>query len=142
MRTWSPTAGSYGGVTIGTSFLSGGFFGYDGVHPTSLGYAIVADDFIQTINYYYGNSLPRVDMYPFLFNGDTSSGGYPIGAALAPTPSEELVWAAEIFGPDTWHDRLRYVFPNIALKSRALQPQGDMPISLDPGVSRWRAGTG
>ena len=122
----------YGGVTIGTSFLSGGFFGYDGVHPTSIGYAIAADDMIQTINSFFGNSLPRVDMYPFLANGNTSAGGYPIGASLAPTPTEQIDWAAAYFGPDTWHDRLRSIFPDLTRKSRALEPQEGMPISNDP----------
>jgi lysophospholipase L1-like esterase len=122
-----------GGIHLTTDFLTGGVFSYDGVHPTSLGYAIAADQLVQFINSTYGNSLPRVDIYPFLFSGNTSSGGYPIGAALAPTPTEQIDWAAAVFGPDTWHDRLRYVFPNITLKSRALQPQDGMPISLDPG---------
>lgn len=123
---------TFGGITIGTPFLSGGFFGYDGVHPTSIGYAIFADELIQFINSTYGNNLPRVDMSPFLFNGDTSAGGYPIGAALAPTPTEQIDWAAAYFGPDTWHDRLRSIFPDLTRKSRALEPQEGMPISLDP----------
>lgn len=123
----------YGGIAIGTSFLSGGMFGYDGFHPTSLGYAILADDVIQFINGAYGNSLPRVNMSPFLFNGNTSTAGYPIGAAFAPTPTEQIDWAAAIFGPDTWHDRLRYVFPDLTRKSRTLEPQEGMPISNDPG---------
>ncbi len=33
---------TYGGLTVTTAYLQGGFFGYDGVHPTSLGYAIFA----------------------------------------------------------------------------------------------------
>lgn len=109
-------------------------FGYDAFHPTSLGYAILADDMIQFINGAYGNSLTRVDMWPYLFNGNTSTGGYPIGAALAPTPTEEIDWAAAIFGPDTWHDRLRYVFPDLTRKSRTPDPQEGMPISTDPAV--------
>ncbi len=124
----------YGGIAIGTPFLSGGFFGYDGVHPTSLGYAITADDVIQFINSAYGNSLPRVNMSPFLFNGDTSASGYPIGAALAPTPTEQIDWAAAYFGPDTWHDRLRSIFPDLTRKSRSVEPQGGMPISTDPAA--------
>ncbi len=119
---------SYGGLTVGTSYLAGGFFGYDGVHPTSLGYAIAADQLVQFVNSTYGNNLPRVNMYPFLFNGNTSSGGYPIGAAL--TPEEQINWAAAIFGPDTWQENLRYTFPDLN-QHRAVtgNPQGT-PVSI------------
>jgi len=34
----------------------------DGVHPTDRGYAIVANEFIKTINQKYGSSLPLVDV--------------------------------------------------------------------------------
>jgi len=127
---------SWGGMAapIGTAFLSGGFFGYDGVHPTSIGYAMVADDLIQSINYYYGNNLPRVNMQTYLANGDTWPGGYPNGSVLfSPTPTELVDWAAAIFTPETWHDRLRYVFPDMSRKSRAIGPFEGMPISTEPG---------
>jgi lysophospholipase L1-like esterase len=124
---------NYGAMSapIGTAFLSGGFFGYDGIHPTSIGYAMVADDLIQTINYYWGNNLPRVNMQTFLANGDTYPGGYPNGSLLG--PGNEIDWAAAIFGPDTWHDRLRYVFPDMSRKSRGIKPLEGMPISNEPG---------
>ncbi|MFI5180575.1 MAG: SGNH/GDSL hydrolase family protein [Thermoanaerobaculia bacterium] len=122
---------SYGGITIGTSFLSGGFFGYDGVHPTSLGYAIFADDVMQAINANYGNNLPRVNMFSYLFNGNTSAGGYPIGAALS--PNDQIDWAAAIFAPEDWYSRVRYVFPDLSRKNGTVQPLEGMPISTDPG---------
>ena len=128
---------NYGGLAapIGTAFLSGGFFGYDGVHPTSIGYAIGADDIIQTINYYYGNNLPRVNMQTYLAYGDTTPGGYPNGSVLfSPTQAEQIDWAAAIFASDTWHDRLRYVFPDLTRKSRALDPPEGMPVSPDPAI--------
>ena len=59
------------------AYLAGGVFSYDGVHPTATGYAIVADDLVQFVNANYGTSIPRVDMYPYLFNGNSSSGGFP-----------------------------------------------------------------
>jgi len=31
-------------MTVSTAYPLGGFFGYDGVHPTSIGYAIIARD--------------------------------------------------------------------------------------------------
>lgn len=125
---------SYGGLAITTAFLSGGAFGYDGVHPTSIGYAIAADDLIQTINYYWNNNLPRVNMQTYLANGDTWPGGYPNGSVLfSPTPTEQIDWAAAIFTPETWHDRLRYVFPDMSRKSGTIRPLEGMPISIEPG---------
>ena len=34
---------SIGGITLTTSFLTGGIFSYDGVHPSTIGYTIVAE---------------------------------------------------------------------------------------------------
>ncbi|MEE9271069.1 MAG: SGNH/GDSL hydrolase family protein [Candidatus Krumholzibacteria bacterium] len=39
-------------------FISGGLFSLDGVHPSSLGYLIVAREFIRVINANFGASLP------------------------------------------------------------------------------------
>ncbi len=57
-----------GGIHLATDFLTGGFFGYDGVHPSALGYAIVANMFIDKINKAFGKNIPEVDLYPFVFN--------------------------------------------------------------------------
>ncbi len=57
-----------GGITIRTNFLTGGFFSLDGVHPTAIGYALVAEYMIRTINQYFGKNIPDVDLYPFIFN--------------------------------------------------------------------------
>ncbi|HET7293145.1 MAG TPA: SGNH/GDSL hydrolase family protein [Vicinamibacteria bacterium] len=54
-----------GGVRVTADFLTGGFYGYDGVHPTELGYAMIANEWIGVINQ-NGGSLPLVDLAPFL----------------------------------------------------------------------------
>lgn len=54
-----------GGVTLTSAFLSGGLFGYDGVHPTDLGYALIANEFIRLINA-HGGQLEEVDLGPYL----------------------------------------------------------------------------
>ncbi|HSB36305.1 MAG TPA: hypothetical protein VLH41_05475, partial [Thermoanaerobaculia bacterium] len=64
----------FAGMTVSTAYLSGGFVGYDGIHPTSIGYALIARDLIAFINANYGNSIPDVDMSPFLTRGNTSPG--------------------------------------------------------------------
>jgi lysophospholipase L1-like esterase len=55
-----------GGVTLTAAFLTGGLFGYDGVHPQSLGYAVVANEFIKVINSGFGAKVPLVNLQPFL----------------------------------------------------------------------------
>lgn len=77
-----------GGISYSSAFLTGGIFGYDGVHPTPLGYAYVANLFIDAINATYGGDIPEVDLYPFVFGplpsataaistGKATSGDFP-----------------------------------------------------------------
>jgi lysophospholipase L1-like esterase len=56
-------ANGYGvnATTNSASFLSGNLFSLDGVHPTPRGYAVVANEFIRTINTYYKTSVPFVN---------------------------------------------------------------------------------
>jgi lysophospholipase L1-like esterase len=53
-----------GGVTLRNNFLTGGIISYDGVHPTELGYAILANEFIRVINQ-AGAELEPVNIGPF-----------------------------------------------------------------------------
>ena len=64
---------SVGGVRVSSDFLTGGLFSYDGVHPTDLGYAIVANEWIRVINQ-NGGQLPEVDLGPFLGVSSRSQG--------------------------------------------------------------------
>ena len=50
-----------GGQRLTTNFL-GGIFSLDGFHPTNTGYAITANEFIKTINKFYGTDIPRLDL--------------------------------------------------------------------------------
>jgi lysophospholipase L1-like esterase len=56
-----------GGIKYSSAFLTGGVFGYDGVHPTAFGYAYIANLFIGAINAQYNGNIPAVDLYPFVF---------------------------------------------------------------------------
>ena len=56
-----------GGITYTSSFLTGGLFSYDGVHPSPFGYAYIANEYIKAINETYDASIPEVDLYPFIF---------------------------------------------------------------------------
>ncbi len=80
-----------GGVELTTDFLTGGIFSYDGVHPAPLGYAVLANQFIRTINDGFGADIPLADLGPFIF-GPAGAGG----AILPPgTPA-----AASRFTPE------------------------------------------
>ena len=48
------------GVELTNSYVTGGTFGLDGVHPTSQGYAYVTNIFIQAINSHFGSNIPMV----------------------------------------------------------------------------------
>lgn len=52
----------YHGVNFTTEFVRGGLFSLDGVHLTPRGYAMVANEILRSINYYYGASLQMVDV--------------------------------------------------------------------------------
>jgi hypothetical protein len=49
-------------VVLTSSFPLGGLFSLDGVHPTPAGYAVIANQFINTINTTFGATLPQVDV--------------------------------------------------------------------------------
>jgi lysophospholipase L1-like esterase len=53
-----------GGVTLRNNFLTGGLIGYDGIHPTELGYAVLANEWIRVINA-AGAELEPVDVGPY-----------------------------------------------------------------------------
>ncbi|MGE5235299.1 MAG: SGNH/GDSL hydrolase family protein [Acidobacteriota bacterium] len=73
---WSSlVAGTYvvGGVKVTASFLTGGMFGYDGFHPSDLGYAIIANEFIRVINADYGTEVPEVNLRPYLLGAQAAT---------------------------------------------------------------------
>ena len=50
------------GVAVNASYITGNLFSLDGIHLTPMGYAIVANEFIKSINSQYGSSIPTVDV--------------------------------------------------------------------------------
>jgi lysophospholipase L1-like esterase len=59
-----------GGVTLTSTFLTGGLFGYDGVHPTDLGNAVVANEWIAALKAGFDEQVTPVDLRPFFgFSG-------------------------------------------------------------------------
>lgn len=76
-----------GGIDYTIDFLAGGIFGLDGVHPTPLGYAVTANIWIDAINQTFGNDIPPVDLFPYVFGPFGSLGtGYPTTGSFIFTP--------------------------------------------------------
>jgi lysophospholipase L1-like esterase len=48
------------GVCCALGYLAG-IFSFDGLHPSNTGYALLAYDFIKTINQAYGTHIPEID---------------------------------------------------------------------------------
>lgn len=65
MRDLAQNGRTIGGITFTSSYLTGGIFSYDGVHPTDLGYAITANEWIRLLNA-NGAALAEVDLLPFV----------------------------------------------------------------------------
>jgi hypothetical protein len=57
---------SWNGVTMSTTFVTGGAFSLDGIHLCPRGNALAANFYIQAINAHYGSHIPLVDIskYP------------------------------------------------------------------------------
>ncbi len=50
------------GITFTSKYVEGGLFSLDGIHPTSQGYAIIANLFIDVINKKYNAAIPKVNV--------------------------------------------------------------------------------
>jgi lysophospholipase L1-like esterase len=77
-----------GGVTYTGAFLTGGVFSYDGVHPTDMGYAISANEWIRLLNA-NGGALPEVDLQPFT---GISTASASASAARTPAVVPHTAW--------------------------------------------------
>jgi hypothetical protein len=75
---------TYGGIKITKDFVTGGMFAYgEAVHPSNIGYSIIADELIQFINSAYGTTIPRPDLSVALFTPDVPAPGTTsIGATV------------------------------------------------------------
>ena len=69
------------GIDLTSSYITGGAFGLDGVHPTSQGYAFIANIFIQAINKQFGANIPIVPISMV-----------PSSIVIAPTGLSKIVW--------------------------------------------------
>ena len=63
------------GFTLNSTYVSGGAFSLDGVHPSPRGAALIANEFIKAINEKYKSNLKGVDSgnYRILFPKDSAN---------------------------------------------------------------------
>ncbi|MBK9374132.1 MAG: hypothetical protein IPN03_10500 [Holophagales bacterium] len=123
----------YAGMTLTSAYLSGGVFSYDGVHPSATGYAIVADALVQFVNANYGTSFPRVDMAAYLFNGNSSPGGFPKNAFGPPTQQEVIEFAAAYFTPKVLDNLWKTMGAPVKSRSMVAVPEPeDVPVPAEP----------
>ncbi|MBN8706291.1 MAG: hypothetical protein J0L62_10500 [Bacteroidetes bacterium] len=73
----------YMGQKVTAAFITGGLFSYDGVHPSSLGQALIANYFVQAINAKYGAALKQVEL--------NSPAGMKFGKISAQIPDGKLI---------------------------------------------------
>jgi len=55
------TGNIYNGVAINANFVSGGFYSLDGLNLTPRGNALIANEFIKSINTTYNSTVPQID---------------------------------------------------------------------------------
>lgn len=51
--------------TFTNALVFGNAFSLDGIHPTTRGYGVIANEFVKAINFKYGSTLPLVNTDPF-----------------------------------------------------------------------------
>ena len=97
-----------GGITLTSAFLSGGLFSFDGAHPTDLGYAVIANEWIRFINS-RGGQLTEVNLGPYLGVGSATAGSATARAGAHMTVAGgRAPWTA--FTAEAY-DALRAAFP-------------------------------
>lgn len=62
IRANDGTGTYYNGIAFRSTFISGGLFSLDGVHPSNQGHAIIANKFIDGINAKFGASIPSINV--------------------------------------------------------------------------------
>ena len=125
---------TYGNIHITKAFVTGGMFGFgEAVHPSNIGYTILADELVQFINASYGSSFPRPDVHKALFTPDTPAAGMAILGPLSPESAP--------FSEEDWH-KIFEVYslqgPELVLAFPGVETNGRNPVQrTEP---RGRAG--
>jgi len=70
----------YNGFTFTSKMVTGGLFSYDGVHPSTSGYAVIANLWIDKINENFNASIPNVDVIKYM--NDIPAPVAPVGKQI------------------------------------------------------------
>jgi hypothetical protein len=72
LETLSTSGITANNFTLTSTFVTGGAFSLDGIHPSPRGYALIANEFIKAINVKYGSNLKGVSFadYRIMFPPD------------------------------------------------------------------------
>ena len=54
------------GVKVDPTFLKGNFYSSDGIYPSAFGQAVIANEVIYMLNFYYGTKIPYIDSKEYL----------------------------------------------------------------------------
>lgn len=112
-----------GGIELTSAFLTGGIFSADGVHPSNIGYAIVAKTIIDHLNATQGTDFEPPDLARTLFEPDvpviTATG--VIDPAAGPFGFSAAMWKdlVSAAGPGDFEA----VFPGRAKRTKRLLPR-------------------
>ncbi len=69
-----------GGVKLTCQYLTGGIFSLDGVHLSTLGYAILANELIKLMNQKFEWEMPLIDVSQFLWSSPRTPAGSKLGS--------------------------------------------------------------
>jgi GDSL-like Lipase/Acylhydrolase len=102
LKQLATTGIQIGGIPFNASFLTGGVFSYDGVHPTHFGYAFLANAFIGAINEKFGADIPPADLSPAIFGESTGGPQGPASSLESSSASlsaatRQIVWTRYLF---------------------------------------------
>ncbi len=120
-----------GGIHLSTAYATGGIFGYDGVHPSAIGYGIVADLFIQLLNTVKGTDIPRPNFSDILFTPNCYPGSFGCPASGG---GADVASRARVYPLDAWQRvlnsafarRLSVVMPTVP-QAAPVVPRGIVP---------------
>lgn len=108
-----------GGIDLRLDFLTGGLISLDGLHPTPLGHAVLANEIIRFLNRGLTQKIPLIDLRPFITG---EKGGYPAG--------QGAVGYSFVFSKEAYEGLLRLLAPEAA--AYAVRP-----ASMESAVPPW-----
>jgi hypothetical protein len=107
-----------GGLTLTTTFATGGIFSADGFHPNSIGQAIAADEVIKALNAAKHLAIPEPNLAAAIFTPDV-----PPGTASASAPGLDF--------SEQMRRQLYACFPPVTAGIQILEPESPI-YRVDP----------